>query len=130
MGARVLSMRLLVLATTTALAANVRWPPQLNEKDAGVVVRGRAVSVVSQRGCFSVDGRPCAAAVPPAGDDDDGALSPPAAVAAAPSQTVDADLLVVTMEANCAGQVGLWHFLVNFLYVSKILQQSPKTLLS
>ena len=74
-------MRLLVLATTT-LAANVRWPPQLNEEDAGVIVRGRAVSVVSQRGCFSVDGRPCAAAVPHAGDDDDGALSPPAAVAA------------------------------------------------
>ena len=105
-------MRLLLVLATTTLAANVRWPPQLNEQDAGVVVRGRAVSVVSQRGCFSVDGRPCAAAVPPAGDDDDGALSPPAAVAAAPSQTVDADLLVVTMEANCAGQVGLWHFLV------------------
>jgi len=91
-------MRLLVLATTT-LAANVRWPPQLNEQDAGVVVRGRAVSVVSQRGCFSVDGRPCAAAVPHAGDDDDQALSPPAAVAAAAplTQAVDADLLVVAM---------------------------------
>ena len=40
---------LLVLATTTTLAANVRWPPQLKEEDAGVIVRGRAVSVVSQR---------------------------------------------------------------------------------
>ena len=102
-------MRLLVLATTT-LAANVRWPPQLNEEDAGVIVRGRAVSVVSQRGCFSVDGRPCAAAVPRAGDDDDGALSPPAVAAAAPLQAVDADLLVVMMEANCAGHGGLWFF--------------------
>ena len=100
-------MRLLVLVTTT-LAANVRWPPQLNEEDAGVIVRGRAVSVVSQRGCFSVDGRPCAAAVPHAGDDDGAILSPPAvAVATPPMQAVDADLLVVTMEANCAGQVGL-----------------------
>ena len=66
---------LLALATTTTLAANVRWPPQLNEQNAGVIVRGHAVSVVSQRGCFSIDGRPCAAAVPHTGDDDDGALS-------------------------------------------------------
>ena len=42
-------MRLLLVLATTTLAANVRWPPQLNEQDAGVIVRGRAVSVVSQR---------------------------------------------------------------------------------
>ena len=104
---------LVVLATTPrALAASVRWPPQLNEQNATFVVRGQAVSVVSPSGCFSVNGRRCAAIEPSAGDDDGGAIIPSVAVVPTRVAAIDADLLVVTMEANCAGQVGLWHFLI------------------
>ena len=91
---------------------------QLNVQEAAVIVRGRAVSILSSKGCFTVAGTPCK--VLRKGSDDDDALSMPAALPsveiAAPPVRVDAaldvDLLIVPMSSACAGREGLWHLLI------------------
>ena len=66
---------------------------QLNVQEAAVIVRGRAVSILSSKGCFTVAGSPCKV-LRNGGDDD--ALSMPAALpsveVAAPPMRVDAAL--------------------------------------
>jgi len=84
----------------------------LNVQEAAVIVRGRAVSILSSKGCFTVAGSPCKV-LRNGGDDD--ALSMPAALpsveTAAPPMRVDAalaaDLFIVPMSSACAGREGL-----------------------
>ena len=41
---------------------------QLNVQEAAVIVRGRAVSILSSKGCFTVAGTPTGSGGPDAGD--------------------------------------------------------------
>ena len=87
---------------------------QLNVQEAAVIVRGRAVSILSSKGCFTVAGSPCNVLRNGRGDDD--ALSMPAAlpsvdIAAPPVRVdaaLDADLFIVPMSSACAGRDGYY----------------------
>ena len=107
-------MRSLCLVLATAVAA-----AQLNVRDAAFVVRGHKVSVLSKQGCFTVAGSRCEA-FKHNGRGDDAALSSPEGLQpvtlAAPPMRLEAslnqDLMIIPMYANCAGRAGLWHLLV------------------